>query len=69
MFQPLAFETIAPFNASTIDFVNLIGRRFRVLSDDSGESSFLFHRLSVCVQRYNSVILQNSFVDDCSSGD
>ena len=69
LFQPLAFETLGPLNASAIDFVNTIGRRIRVLSDDSRESSFLFQRLSVCIQRFNSVILQNSFVGDCSNGD
>ena len=69
MFQPLAFETLGPLNASAIDFINSIGRRLRDLSDDSRETSFLFQRLSICVQRFNSVILQNSFVGDCRCGE
>jgi hypothetical protein len=64
LFQPIAFETLGPLNASAIDFVESIGRRLRVLFDDSRETGFLFQRLSVCVQRFNSVILQNSFVVD-----
>ena len=69
LFQPLAFETLGPLNASAIDFINSIGRRLRDLSDDSRETSFLFQRLSICVQRFNSVILQNSFVGDCRGGE
>jgi hypothetical protein len=63
IFQPVAFETLGPLNASAIDFINSVGRRLRDISNDSREPSFLFQRLSVYVQRFNSVLLQNSFVD------
>jgi hypothetical protein len=41
LFQPIVFETLGPLNASAIDFVESIGRRFRVLFDDSRETCFL----------------------------
>jgi hypothetical protein len=63
IFQPVAFETLGPLNACAIDFINSVGRRLRDISNDSREPSFLFQRLSVYVQRLNSVLLQNSFVD------
>jgi hypothetical protein len=63
IFQPVAFETLGSLNASAIDFINSVGRRLRDISNDSREPSFLFQRLSVYVQRFNSVLLQNSFVD------
>jgi hypothetical protein len=65
LFQSLAFETPGPLNASAIAFVNSTDRHFRALSDDLRETSVLFQRLSICVQRFNSVILQNSFDGDC----
>jgi hypothetical protein len=64
LFQHVELEALGPLNASAIDFVESIGRRLSVLFDDSRETSFLSQRLSVCVQRFNSVILQNSFVVD-----
>ena len=69
LFQPIAFETLGSLNASAVDFVESIGRRLRDLSDDSRETSFLFQRLSVCIQRFNSVILHNGFVVDSCSND
>jgi hypothetical protein len=47
LFQPLAFETVGPLDASAIDFINSKGRRLCALSDDSGEASLLFQRLSI----------------------
>jgi hypothetical protein len=64
VFQPIMFETLGFLNESTIDFVESIGRRFRVLFDDSRLTGFMLQRLSVCIQRFNSVILPNSFVVD-----
>jgi hypothetical protein len=66
LFQPLAFETFGPLDASAMYFVDSIGRRLRALSDDSRET---IQRLSVCGPRFNSVILLNSSVGDCHVGE
>jgi hypothetical protein len=43
LFQPMAFEILGPLNASANDFVESIGRRLRVLFDNSRESGFCFN--------------------------
>ena len=66
IFQPLAFETLGPLSASTIAFVTELGRRLSQSTDDSRETAFLFQRLSVAIQRFNSVLIQETF--DFSDG-
>jgi len=66
IFQPLAFETLGPLSASTTAFVTELGRRLSQSTDDSRETVFLFQRLSVAIQRFNSVLIQKTF--DFSDG-
>jgi len=61
IFQPIAMETHGPLNASTLNFLSEVGRRLSSVSGDPRETSFLFQRLSVIVQRFNSVLILNSF--------
>ena len=49
LFQPIAFENLGPLSAS---------------SQDPRETSFLFQRLSILIQRYNSVLILESFCSD-----
>ena len=46
---------------ATSSFLAELGHRITALSGDSREISFLFQRVSVLVQRFNSVLLQESF--------
>jgi len=46
-FQPIAFESHGPRNASTISFFKELRRRILQQSDDDRETLFLFQRLSV----------------------
>jgi hypothetical protein len=62
IFQPLAVETLGPWNQSAVDCLNELGRRIGAVSCEDRESSFLFQRLSVLIQRFNSVLLRESFV-------
>ena len=48
-------------NASALNFLSEVGRWLSSVSGDSRETSFLFQRLSVIVQRFNSVIIFDSF--------
>ena len=41
-----------------------VGRRISVSSGDDREVSFLFQRVSVVVQRFNSILLHDSFLFD-----
>ena len=52
---PLAFETFGPINQAGRDFLSPLGHRLPLVSDDPRESSFLFQRLYVSFQRFNSV--------------
>ena len=59
IFQPVAMETHCPLNASALNFLSEVGRRLSSVSGDSREASFLY--LSVIVQRFNSVLILDSF--------
>ena len=61
IFQPIAMETHGPLNASALNFLSEVGRRLSSVSGDSRETSFLFQRLSVIVQCFNSVLILDSF--------
>jgi hypothetical protein len=61
LFVPLAFETFGPINQACTDFLSSLGHRLSLVSDDPRETSFLFQRLSVSIQRFNAVCFCNSF--------
>jgi len=64
LFQPIAFENLGPLNGSGLDFLSEVGRRLSASSQDPRKTSFLFQRLSVLIQRYNSVLILESFCFD-----
>ena len=57
----IIIETLCPLNASALNFLSEVGRRLTSLSGDSRESSFLFQRLSMLIQRFNSALIMESF--------
>ena len=61
IFQPVAFETLGSLNSSGYDFLCEVGRRLSVVSGDARETSLLFQRLSILIQRFNSVLIHESF--------
>ena len=60
MFQPIAVESLGPVNAYGCAFLSKLGRK----SGDDRETSFLFQRLSVLIQRFNAILLLDSFVKE-----
>jgi len=56
IFQPLAFESHGPQNASAISFIEELGHRISQRSGDDRQTQFLFQRLSVTMQRFNAVL-------------
>jgi hypothetical protein len=65
-FQPIAFETLGALNASAVDFISELGYKLERASGKRNERLFLFQRLSICLQRFNSVAFAGSF---CSCPD
>ena len=64
IFIPLAFETYGPICSEGITFLEELGRRITSISDDPRETSFLFQRLSVAVQRGNAMSVLATFCRD-----
>ena len=59
IFQPLALETLGPINSTGISFLTELGCRLTGVSGDSRETMHLFQRVSLAVQRYNSVAFKD----------
>jgi len=64
LFQPIAAETLGPLNESSIAFFSELGSKIASISGDNREPSFLFQHISITVQRFNSIVLHNSFSSD-----
>lgn len=62
-FVPIAIETLGPLNASGLCLLKSIGKRLTQASGDPRETMFLLQRISICLQRYNSLSLLSSFGD------
>ena len=60
-FVPLAFETMGPLNQTGQQLISNIGMRIAALSGDCRETAFLRQRISVALQRYNSVCFRGTF--------
>ena len=65
-FIPLAFKTLGPINAKAILFLNELGHRLSTLTGEPRETAFLFQRISIAVQRFNSICFHGSFTQQAS---
>ena len=63
IFCPIAVETLGPLNDDARMLLTDLGKRISAASGEIREVSFLFQRISVVVQRFNAVLLHNSFVE------
>jgi len=55
------------FNASARHLLNDLGRRISLNSGEARETSFLYQRISILVQRFNAVLLHDSLpAVDCT---
>jgi DNA-binding transcriptional LysR family regulator len=64
IFHPIALETLGAFNSSAAEILGELGNRIRLVTGEPRETRFLFQRLSIVLQRYNSILLFQSFVAD-----
>jgi hypothetical protein len=62
-FQPISLESLGSASSSTSEFISFLGRRISLKSGDPRESFYLWQRLSVCLCRYNAILLYQSFVE------
>ena len=69
-FVSVAVESMGPLGHEASEFLTELGRPLSVIIDDARETSHLFQRVSVLIQRYNAVAFRGSFVeeDDYVSG-
>ena len=61
VFYPIAVETQGPLNESAAELFGELGRRTSDISGDQREACFLFQRISVLIQRFNAILLHDSF--------
>ena len=60
MFEPTEVENLGMLSSSsTLVFLLELGRRISSQTGDVRESSYLFQRISVAIQRFNSVLLHD----------
>src|SRR5438132_11461797 len=57
---PVAIETMGPMNPAGADFINGISRLSAQQTWDQRETSFLWQRLSVTLQRFNVVCFRGA---------
>jgi len=55
IFEPVAVETLGVFNASARHLLNNLARRVSLNSGKTRETSFLYQRISILVQRFNAL--------------
>jgi len=60
-FVPVAFETLGPINSSGHVFIAELGRCLARTTGDTRETSYLYQRFSITIQRFNAVAFYGSF--------
>jgi hypothetical protein len=60
-FIPIAFESLGPVGSRATRFLKELGRRLTVATDNPLETSYLFQRVSIALQRFNAICVMDSF--------
>lgn len=60
-FVPLAFETMGPVCSAGLVFLSSLGKNLSTVSGDARETSYLFQRLALTIQRFNAVAFRGTF--------
>ena len=63
IFVPIAMESFDPICAEALTFLSELGRCISVVTSDMRETTFLFQRLSITIQRFNCILFKSSFID------
>ena len=62
-FCAVAIETMGAMNQDAHDLVSKLGNGLTAASGDPRETTFLYQRLSVIIQKCNAISFKGSFVD------
>src|SRR6218665_3165297 len=60
VFVPLSMETLGPINVTGHNFLRDLGRKLTTSTGDNRETCFLLQRLSITIQRFNSVAFRGT---------
>ena len=63
IFVPVAIETLGAICSRGLSFLAKISNRLATISGDARETSFLFQRVSVLLQRFNQIAFRETFTD------
>jgi len=55
---------MGPLGQEASEFLTELGQRLSLITDDARETSYLFQRVSVLIQRYNAEAFRGSFVEE-----
>jgi len=61
---PFAIETAGTWHVMAIELTQEIGRRITTITEDTRETTFIFQRLSMALQRGNAVSFHNTMVTE-----
>jgi len=64
IFYPFAIETAGTWHEMVIEFTQEIDRRITAITEDTRETTFLFQRLSITLQKGNAVSFHNTMVTE-----
>jgi len=67
--QPISLESLGTASSSTAAFISELGRRISSVTGEPSEESHLWQRLSVCLMRFNAILLHQSFVESDAEPD
>jgi len=63
IFQPLAFETHGTTHSSATDFLNAVAGRSTAVTGDPRDTTFLWQRIFFLLQRFNAILISETFVE------
>ena len=60
MFVPIAIESLGPLGSKATSFLSELGRRITAATSDVKETSYLYQRIFVALQRFNALSMHNT---------
>src|SRR6218665_1146939 len=61
VFIPQALETMGPINTAGLNFISDLGCHLTLATGEQRDTTYLFQRLSITMQRFNAVAFRVSF--------
>ena len=64
IFTPIAVETTGAWNKSSMNFISELGKKISEVTTEKLETSYLFQRLSIAIQRGNAICILGTLASD-----